>query len=1155
MCDVNIATGEVTQFEFDVLLSGRIPWRLTRRYSSENPEPGPIGFGWKLNFGTFLRCGPEQIEMVVDGEPFAKFPVIGVGQLRPLDDSGVAVGRTDAGISVTDSSGDTYLFPCGDPLPNLTLCVRRYDHYRNFIEYRYDDHGRIQRLIDTFNRHLFFAYDVRSHIVEISMRVAGAGSSQWSLIRYEYDSNDDLVAVFDPNGYPTRYEYSAHLLTRVTDRSGTELYYQYDHRKQCVRTWFTGGVWDRQLSFDPDRQRVLVTNPDGYSTLVTHNGKGVVTKQVDPLGRVGENILDAGGQLLLRRGTAATPTVIRRNPGSSTIILSRNGAETTAEVNANGDVTLLKRPDGRIWRFEYDGAGNETRSEAPNGAVWRFEYNESGDLVRSVDPNSYERFRQRTAEQLVLSDRWGVIRDQRFDYLGRRTSVLDGGGGEIRFDYNGSDRPVRFVNADGTSSSMEYEAGGRPVLFTDELGTQTRFVTEAASNRVKLVRSDGYENVFDYGLTDALTRITNAKGETADFSYDPAGRCTRITYFDGRSHLVEYDDSDNPIALRDGRTGQVLATGKYADNRLAEERYHDGRFLIIQYGPSGEVVSLDNSGARLSYERNDLKQIVTARGNDLELQYAYNLRGDRTAVTTNDGRRIEYRWDGRGRLAGMVDSSSGAYEYVHDARNLVIEIRMPNGCRQHFEYDRRRRMISRRVTRPDGSAICSRTFSYDACSRLIGQVDSLRGTRRYNYDRVDQLTSVREDGIVVTFEHDADGNLLTTWRGDAIVHTRGDRAARAGSAELEYDERGHLRLWRSADGESRFQYTGEGWLKRLEHADGTVAEYEYDGIARRVAKTVNGHRTEFDWDGVHLLRERSAGEVVDYLFMPGSFFLAGLTRDGRHYSCVFDHLGTPTELIDESGEIAWAADYSAHGEVTALRIAKVPQPFRFLGQYHDEELGWHYNRFRYYHPVIGCFTSPDPLGFEAGTNLYRYAPNPVNWVDPFGLAFASQAPDGTYNCEVLGKCDWGDKMMEEARDKVQGLSDRGDCQTIVDESCPRPTDQKTFFMANCVEDDDKPAWRKALADKGDKCKSQQVDHIKEVQCGGDNDCDNLEPLTQTVNGGFGTQIRSCRTQLANKGVSGAITMVVSVVDVRRASRTMLEKHEREPCKKNGKKCP
>jgi hypothetical protein len=65
----------------------------------------------------------------------------------------------------------------------------------------------------------------------------------------------------------------------------------------------------------------------------------------------------------------------------------------------------------------------------------------------------------------------------------------------------------------------------------------------------------------------------------------PAG--ARGLHVDGRAHLVEYDDSDNPIALRDGRTGQVLATGKYEDNRLAEERYHDGRFLIIQYGPSG----------------------------------------------------------------------------------------------------------------------------------------------------------------------------------------------------------------------------------------------------------------------------------------------------------------------------------------------------------------------------------------------------------------------------------------------------------------------------------------------------------------------------------------------------------------------------------------
>src|SRR5262245_62859135 len=98
MCDINIATGEVTQFEFDVLLSGRIPWKLTRRYSSENPQPGLVGFGWKLNLGTFLRPAPEQIEMFVDGERFARLPVLAVGELQTVDEARITAARTDTGI-------------------------------------------------------------------------------------------------------------------------------------------------------------------------------------------------------------------------------------------------------------------------------------------------------------------------------------------------------------------------------------------------------------------------------------------------------------------------------------------------------------------------------------------------------------------------------------------------------------------------------------------------------------------------------------------------------------------------------------------------------------------------------------------------------------------------------------------------------------------------------------------------------------------------------------------------------------------------------------------------------------------------------------------------------------------------------------------------
>jgi RHS repeat-associated protein len=56
---------------------------------------------------------------------------------------------------------------------------------------------------------------------------------------------------------------------------------------------------------------------------------------------------------------------------------------------------------------------------------------------------------------------------------------------------------------------------------------------------------------------------------------------------------------------------------------------------------------------------------------------------------------------------------------------------------------------------------------------------------------------------------------------------------------------------------------------------------------------------------------------------------------------------------------------------------------RFQGQYFDAETGLHYNTFRYYDPGCGRFISPNPITIQ-GLNLYQYAPNAANWIDPWG---------------------------------------------------------------------------------------------------------------------------------------------------------------------------
>jgi RHS repeat-associated protein len=113
-----------------------------------------------------------------------------------------------------------------------------------------------------------------------------------------------------------------------------------------------------------------------------------------------------------------------------------------------------------------------------------------------------------------------------------------------------------------------------------------------------------------------------------------------------------------------------------------------------------------------------------------------------------------------------------------------------------------------------------------------------------------------------------------------------------------------------------------------------------------------------------------------------------LTRlaDGQVWHYVTDHLGTPQEMYDQDGEIVWAADFSAYGLTARSLAQEVDNPIRFPGQYHDQETGLHYNRFRYYDPQVGRYISQDPIGLKGGANLYSYVHgNPVLRIDPLGL--------------------------------------------------------------------------------------------------------------------------------------------------------------------------
>jgi RHS repeat-associated protein len=60
--------------------------------------------------------------------------------------------------------------------------------------------------------------------------------------------------------------------------------------------------------------------------------------------------------------------------------------------------------------------------------------------------------------------------------------------------------------------------------------------------------------------------------------------------------------------------------------------------------------------------------------------------------------------------------------------------------------------------------------------------------------------------------------------------------------------------------------------------------------------------------------------------------------------------------------------------------------YRYTGKERDEETGLDYFGARYYAPWLGRWTTADPLGLQAGVNLYLYARgSPIVMVDPNGM--------------------------------------------------------------------------------------------------------------------------------------------------------------------------
>jgi RHS repeat-associated protein len=134
--------------------------------------------------------------------------------------------------------------------------------------------------------------------------------------------------------------------------------------------------------------------------------------------------------------------------------------------------------------------------------------------------------------------------------------------------------------------------------------------------------------------------------------------------------------------------------------------------------------------------------------------------------------------------------------------------------------------------------------------------------------------------------------------------------------------------------------------------------------------------TRFVWDRHVVIHEvSSVTGLTTWHWEPDTFTPVAKEQGEHRWSIVSDHLGTPTELYDEFGQLTWRGRLDVFGSLTTDFGNAADCPWRWPGQYEDFETGLYSNRWRYYDAGVGLYTRRDPLGALGGRTPTAMRPN------------------------------------------------------------------------------------------------------------------------------------------------------------------------------------
>nr|EIG6549761.1 hypothetical protein [Escherichia coli] len=799
-----------------------------------------------------------------------------------------------------------------------------------------------------------------------------------STTTYEWDEFHHLLARHSPAGRVEKFEYNAALgqLSRYTAADGAEWLYRYDERGLLSNiTDPAGQTWTQQC--DERGLPVSLVSPQGEETRLAYTPQGLLSGifrqderrlgiEYDHHNRP-ETLTDVMGREHHTEYSGHDLPVKMRGPGGQSVRL---------QWQQHHKLSGIERAGTGAEGFRYDRHGNLLAYTDGNGVVWTMEYGPFDLPVARTDGEGHRwqyRYDKDTLQLTEVINPQGESYRYILDNCGRVTEERDWGGVVWRYRYD----------ADGLCTA----------------------------------RVNGLEETILYSRDAAgrLAEVITPEGKT-QYAYDKSGRLTGIFSPDGTSQRTGYDERGRVNVTTQGR-------------RAIEYHYPDEHTVIRCILPPED-----------ERDRHPDESL-------LKTTYRYNAAGELTEVILPGDETLTFSRDEAGREVFRHSNRGFACEQGWNAASQLVT--------------QRAGFFPEETTWGGLLPSLVREYRYDSAGNVSGvtsREDYGRETRReYRLDRNGQVTAVTASGTGLgygegdeSYGYDSCGYLKAQSAGrhriseETDQYAGGHRLKQAGNTQYDYDAAGRMvSRTKHRDGyrpeTERFRWDSRDQLTGYCSAQGELWEYRHDASGRRTEKRCDRKKIRFTylWDGDSIAEIREYRD--DKLYSVRHLVFNGFELISQQFSrerqahpsvaplwvtrtnhAVSDLTGRPLMLFNSEGKTVWRpGQTSLWGLALSLPAdTGYPDPrgewdpeadpgLLYAGQWQDAESGLCYNRFRYYEPETGMYLVSDPLGLQGGEQTYRYVPNPLGWIDSYGLSKGAVAAG--VDVALVGK---GDPLLK-----------------------------------------------------------------------------------------------------------------------------------------------